>query len=386
MRGRERLMAVIKGEIPDKLPFAPLLNDFFLSTLPIKNKIHDPVDGCRFLGVDICDRWVSSFKGYHIHPYFGDDYFDLDMLNQGGIKKIDIIENDSIYSTYTTSKGKINCKLSKNRIAGDTKFFEDMLIKNISDLPIYKHIWESVSPYANYSITQKRIEYIGNDGIAMVLIPSTPLLHLIMYDIGLEKTNYFLKDYPEKMEELLEIMSYKALEACRIAVESPAKVGIIAENSGTRLISPLQFKKYCLPIISEYAKIFKNNGKYLFLHACGHLKNLLNQIIEIDGLTGIESLNPPPTGDVELEVFLEIMEKVKVVIGGLDPIQFLKSTPDKLEATIKEIISIVSPGKNFILMPSDSTCAFTPIKNFKVVNEIINKYGKWKKLKIDQYL
>lgn len=66
------------------------------------------------------------------------------------------------------------------------------------------------------------------------------------------------------------------------------------------------------------------------------------------------------------------------IIGGLNPVQFFNSTPDQVESTVKNIIKQVKPGRNFILMPSDSTPASTPIENFYAVNRTIKKYGQWK--------
>lgn len=379
LTGRNRILKVLEGKIPDMLPFAPLLNDYFLSTLPPGIRTKDPVDGCRVLGVDVIDRWVTTFKDYYISSYFGEDTFNSEILIDSKIKVSMIVKGKNIYSTYRTPVGTLTCKVSENKVAGSTKFFEETLIKTIDDIPAYKYIWEVKNPYPIYEITKKRIDYIGNDGIAMVLIPCTPLFQLIMYDLGLEKTTYFLNDYPGKMKKLLDVMAEKAINACKIAANSPAKVGIIAENSDTFLVSPKKFGEFCIPVISEYAKIYKKKSKYLFLHACGHLKGLLEQISKIDGLSGVESLTPPLTGDVTLDYAREVLGDNMTIIGGMESVQFLNSNPEEIEIIVLKIIDKVKPGEHFILMPSDSTPAGVPVENFEAVKNAIYKYGQWTK-------
>ena len=198
---------------------------------------------------------------------------------------------------------------SKNVHAGDTLFIEKMLIEDKEDLRAYKYLWEAKSPYPAYDETSQRINLIG----------------------------------------------------------------LVAENSGTLLVSPDQFEKYCKPVIAEYAKYYKEEGKYLFLHACGHLKGLLKQIAEIDGLSGIESLTPPLTADTDLEFARKTLRKDMTIIGGMDPVSFLNSTPDEIEEIVKGIIKKITPGNNFILMTADSTPENVPVGNFNIVSETIDK-------------
>lgn len=380
LTGRNRILKVLEGGIPDRLPFAPMILEYFINTLPFDMKSLDPVDVCRKLGVDIIERWVTSFYGFYF-SVFWENCFDINLLRKELIKlniKYEIIRKDGyIFESFETPFGTLTQVLYKNKIAGSTLgFHKEMLIKSITDLRAYQYLWEAKFPYPIYAKTKERLKYVGEDGVVMVTVPCTPILHLISYDLGIEKFSYFFKDYPNKMEKLMNIMSEKFIEACKIAVSSPARIGIIPENSGTLLVSPMQFEKYCEPILSEYGRIYLEHNKFLLLHACGHLRLLLEKIAKINGLSGVESLTTPPTGDVQL-CYARTVLKNKTIIGGLDPVTFLRSTPLEIEKIVKEIIEQVKPGAHFILMPSDSTPPGVPIENFEAVKNTIYKYGQW---------
>ncbi len=380
MTGRERIMAVIKGETPDRIPFVPALTPYFLETMPEEIRTDDAIEACRILGADIAERWIPTFKGFHLDSAWNLDFFDPQVLKDANIKMKEDKDCTSTHRTFKTPVGILTEKITKNEDAGATTFREEVLIKTKEDLRVYKYLWEAKYPSPVYGATRKVLDYVGEDGIGMALIPATPILQLIMYDLGIEKLAYFLTDYTKEMEKLFGIMEEKCLEAARIAASSPAEVGLICENSGTRLVSPKQFEAYCKPLISEYSKIYKQNNKFIFMHACGHLKGLLDQIVEIDGLSGLESLTPPPTGDVTLDYSISHMRpKDMTIMGGMDPVQFLNLKPYEVEDMVKDIIEKVKPGKYFMLMPADSTAANTPVENFYTINKTIGEFGKWSK-------
>ena len=372
MTGRERLLTVLRGGIPDRMPFVPLVNEFFWDTLPAEWNVHDPVTCCRRIGADIAERWVSSYVGFGLH--FGEE--DGRDLAAQKIRQ-QVQRGDRTTVRYETPVGTLTEQFRETREAGSTSFREKHLVKTVDDLRAYQYLWESMSPRAAYHLTRERMDYIGDDGIVMVRTPCTPLLHLIMYDMGLERTSYFLADYPGPMKRLMRTMTDKVLAAAQVAAGSPAEVGIIPENSSTLLFSPRQFSEYCTPLFDEMARMFHDNGKLLLLHACGHLHDLL-PLIARTGLDGIESLTPPPTGNVELHYAREMLGPDRTIIGGLDPVWFAQATSQEVESRVESIAEEVSPGRHFMLMPSDSTPADVPLANFDAVRLTIERVARWR--------
>ena len=365
----------LRGGIPDRMPFVPLVNEYFWETLPKEWCVDNPTDCCRRIGADVAERWVPSFTGFGI-----DDNVtvadETDVQRDAHVGRREMRQGERRRVEYVTPVGTISEVFRETAEAGKTLFREEQLIKTAADICPYQYLWEAMSPQPDYRRTQERIDYIGTEGMAWLYVPCTPILHLIMYDLGLERLAYLLADHPHPMHRLLDTMAEKALAACEIAASSPAKVGIIAENSGTLLVSPTQFATYCAPIMKEYVRLFKARGRYLLLHACGHLRGLLPQIATT-GIHGIESLTPPPTGNVDLAYARQVLGSDRTIIGGFDPIWFLNARPDQIERRVEELAVEVYPGDHFMLMPADSTPAFSPLANFAAVRRAIERVGRW---------
>ena len=370
MAGKQRLLAVLRGEIPDRLPFVPLVNEYTWSTFPSEWGVDDPVSCCRRIGADIAERWVPSYVGYGFGPE------RIEHLTDARVRREESSVDGLIHISFHTPVGTLMEERRETSEAPGTQFRRSHLVKNVEDLRPYLYLWESMDPQPAYHLAQEHIDTIGDDGLAMVLTPCTPILHLIMYDLGLQALAYFVADYPQRMDRLFEVMTEKVLAAARLAARSPGEVGIVPENSGTRLVSPRQFDRYCGPVLAEFARAFHDEGKPLLLHACGHLRGLLHQIADT-GLDGIESLTPPPTADVDLAYARQVLGPDRTIIGGLDPVWFVRATPEQVEERVIEIIEEVRPGRHFMLMPGDSTPAGVPMANYDAVRRAIDAHGHW---------
>lgn len=365
MNSKERILAVMNGQKPDRIPFVPLINDYFLSALPDDYPDKTEISFQKSRGIDVLQRWTPTFIGLGTKEY--------NDINSSKIQKKVVGDADKFQIEYKTPYGTLTSIREKAKSAGDTLFITKPLICAPEDIRAYQYIWESSEIASDYSNTQRTIDAVGDDGVALGMVPPTPMLQLIMYDLGVENVNYMLMDHPDKFNQLIKLMNKLSIEACKISADSPIEIGIIPENSGTLLVSPNQFKKYCFDMLAEYAKIFHSRKKQILLHACGHLKGLLKQI-KATGLDGIESLSSPPTGNVELEYALEVLGEKMTIIGGIDPVEFVNLSGDILERNIKKTLDIMKDHNRFMLMPSDSTVANTPLDNFDKVMEILNKY------------
>ena len=182
---------------------------------------------CQRIGADIAERWVPSSVGYGTE--------NEKALFMAGIRAESVQKGDRILWEYRTPVGTLTRVARATTEAGSTVFREEHLVKGSSDLRAYQYLWEAMRIEANYDATQEHIARIGEEGMAWLHVPCTPLLYLIMYDLGLELTAYLLNDYAEAMQRLMGVMAEKALAACRLAAASPGEVGIVAENSGTLL-------------------------------------------------------------------------------------------------------------------------------------------------------
>ena len=376
MNSKERLLAVLKGEKPDRMPWAPLIDGYFLSSLKEKNIEMNSIELLRHIKADILERHVTTYidilqtgSSYMIYVK------PKDVIIQKNIKITTNFNKKSgeIFNIYETPLGTIKEKYVFTKASPFLPFPVEHKIKKKEDLSIYKYLLTNIQPVPSFNNFQKVVDYIGDDGLATASGPPTPLLRLLEKDMGVENFYYCLYDYPKEMEEILEIMHERNKNIYRIIIKSPAEVIIDYENSSTTLFSPQIYKNYCLNQINEYTDIVHEAGKIFLTHMCGKLDKIMDLISE-GKQDGITDVSPPPTGDLNISKALKVWGKNKIVLGGIDATAFVLLSTDEIKKYVSELLKQIGPASNFILGSGDATPYGTPLKNLKAVTEVIENW------------
>ena len=206
---------------------------------------------------------------------------------------------------------------------------------------------------------------------------------MIEFYVGTEELNYMLADYPDEVENCLAVMHENSRKCADIAVESDAEAFIFWEDSSTLNVSPAQFEKYIMNEINYWGKKAHENGKYLIHHACGSLKGFMPILKDME-IDMIESISPPPTGDIELWDAHKILITSKKnnpavgLAGGIEPVMLLTLSEDDLYVYTQNLIEKMKlvNCKRFILANSDSCPVGVDEKKFKLVSDLINQSTK----------
>jgi len=376
MKSKERLLAVLRGKKPDRIPWTPLIDGYFLSSLKEKNIEMNSIELLRHIRADILERHVTT---YFDILQTGSSYMiyvkPKDIIVQRNIKITTNFNKKSgeIFNIYETPLGIIKEKYVFTKASPFLPFPVEHKIKKKKDLKIYKYLLENIRPKPNFENFQKEVDYIGDDGLATASGPPTPLMRLLQKDMGVENFYYYLNDYPKEMEEILDIMHERNKNIYRIIIKSPAEVIIDYENSSTTLFSPQIYKNYCLNQINEYTDIVHEAGKIFLTHMCGKLDNIMDLISEgkQDGITDVA---PPPTGDLNISKALKVWGRNKIVLGGIDATAYTQLSTDGIKKYVSELLKQIGPASNFILGSGDATPYGTPLKNLKAVTEVIENW------------
>jgi uroporphyrinogen-III decarboxylase len=140
----------------------------------------------------------------------------------------------------------------------------------------------------------------GDDAPTAVALGESPLMYFVEWLAGIENAHLLLADHQSEVEALFDAIHRGILERARIELaHSPADFFYLGENTSTTLISPDQYRGYCLPHIGEYARLAVEHGRPLVLHMCGKLKALLPDIDTLP-VAGFEAFTSPPVGDCTL--------------------------------------------------------------------------------------
>src|ERR1039457_6780719 len=166
MTSRERLLRALHQEEVDRLPWEPLIDDYYLVYLRDIGKPMNVVEALRLIGADIVERHVRCF----------------DVRYSGGVRLRIDQEDRGRYHTFETPVGSLH---QRAPYGGDTERISPDFVKSIADVKVLQYVEEHTSFVPDYGTFVKEREYIGDDGIATVSARATPLTSLFMEYMGL---------------------------------------------------------------------------------------------------------------------------------------------------------------------------------------------------------
>ncbi|HUT23403.1 MAG TPA: uroporphyrinogen decarboxylase family protein, partial [Sumerlaeia bacterium] len=147
---------------------------------------------------------------------------------------------------------------------------------------------------------RERVAEIGDSGVVADGIGISPLMDWVQHLAGVENAHLFLAERREDVEALFDAMHGVLCDKAEIiCAHTPADLTYMVENTSTTLISPDQYRTYCLKHIGDYAGIARAQGKRMALHMCGHLKLILRDIATL-GVSAFEAFTSAPVGNTTL--------------------------------------------------------------------------------------
>ncbi|NLS96420.1 MAG: hypothetical protein GXX96_30145 [Planctomycetaceae bacterium] len=184
--------------------------------------------------------------------------------------------------------------------------------------------------------------------------PFTQLMELFGYQQAL----MYLLDEPDRVKAILQAYTQGAADlGVRQARRGVDAVLISSAFAGGGFISPRQYEQFVLPYEAELVAKIKAEGVFVYTHTCGDIGDRLEQMADT-GIDGIDTLDPPPLGSVDLADAKQRIGDRVFFKGNIDPVHtLLEGTPEQVYADALRRLEIGSPGGGYIL---SSACSVSP--------------------------
>ena len=376
MNPKERLMAVLRREEPDYIPFT-----LYAETL-------------KLVGLAIYEPWRKLLdQGLSLFAALAVQTHKVKCPNAS----MDIMHH---YKTQT-SWSPVDLMISMNKpheISGEIKtpigtdkFFAVMesmdlsemlpwfpedgfFIKTLEDYEIFTYLIEDSEYTPYYDDVNEFQMIIGDYGIVPTFVPKSPFQSMIML-LGPHRLAIDYYTHRKEFNELYNAIYKKELEVYKIAAESPAEVVWAPDNVTGLITSPKFFKDYSLKFYNEVADIFHKHDKIYVVHMDGELKCLADLIAETR-IDAIESFTPPPVGDLTIK---EAKEKWKdKVIWSNFPEPVCLQGQREVKKTTQKMLKEAAPGNNFILGISEGFPSFMHmLSSVPNILKTVRKFGKY---------
>jgi uroporphyrinogen decarboxylase len=152
-------------------------------------------------------------------------------------------------------------------------------------------------------------------------------------------------------------------------------IKISSPFAGAGFISTEMYQEYVLPAESEIARAVRAQGVHVYTHTCGAISDRLESMFD-SGVSGIECLDPPPLGDVELEDAKRRTQGRGFIKGNIDSVNtLLNGSPEKILKDVRHRIEVGAEGGGFILSTACSVAPGVESAKLKLLREAVDSWG-----------
>lgn len=235
-------------------------------------------------------------------------------------------------------------------------FDPDTIPDRLDFIPVSQGLRFPIDPGHPYDVLESMIARAGGEFSihGEVTSPFDYFLDLFGFAGGF----LALAEEPERSEAVLRRF---AGGVSRIAREQAARgidgLKISSPFAGAGFISPGYYRRFVLPFERQVAEAVGPFGVPVYTHTCGAIGDRLEMMAEA-GVAGLECLDPPPLGNVELEDAVSRVGRRLFIKGNIDPVgTMLLGSSEGVAADVRRRIEAGRKAEGFIL---STACSIAP--------------------------
>jgi len=189
----------------------------------------------------------------------------------------------------------------------------------------------------------------GAEDLFVISAPGCFTVEQITFVRGKAQAMMDLLDDPDFchkiMEQALSAVIQKSLALASIGVDAL----YIGDTFGG-VISPDQFREFCLPYIKRFVQAIKGKGPLVYLHICGNSTKILEMMAD----TGVDCIEPlDPLGGVKVADAKKRVGHRVALMGGVHTVKLAHGTLPEVVDDCRRCLSEGAPGGGYILAAGD---------------------------------
>jgi len=364
MNQRERVLAVLSGDTPDRIPWVPRLDLWYQARLAEKNmparyENFSMRDLQRALGAaDPARDGIISTTRYE------------------GVQVSQKAKGDELLTEYVTPAGTIR------QVEIQTEFLEHYAssgllkeppIKGPADYPVMEYIYEHTFFDPAYDEYLAYEAQIGDEGYPMVFLGDVPLHHFLLRLAGYNRAYFELADHLPLVEHLLQVMEQVEMERLwPVALASPARWFLHGLHFDSQITPPPLFERYITPYYRQVTPALHARGKWLAYHADNDARKLLRHILAA-GFDSTDCFTTAPLVTVTLEEARRAWGSQVAIVGGIPSILLEPSVmpEEEFHAYVRQVLESVAPGERFMLAVADNVMPTSSIERVEWISRVV---------------
>jgi uroporphyrinogen decarboxylase len=376
MTPRERLLTVLRGDIPDCVPVAP----DFSNMIPARRTGKPFWDLYLYNDPPIWQAYIDCAKHFNIDSIM-DGFYRLtfpEEEQEAGVERYIVGRTpERIYVQWCRVENRTRTwypKVDVYYIADPPT--HDVPVERIG-LPPVPERWEPIEGIKPVVTGPEGFRYVkkmmGEQGLVGTGVTST-------FAVSNEELIYRYYDHPEEHEawaaQRMEQMERRFAHIMSMEVKPDfLSVG----GSGTLVYQTVEMmRKIAFPAVKRAIELATAAGLPTHIHACGPEKELVRVMAEETNLTIIDPLEHRPMGDCDLAEIKRLYGNKIVLKGNLHTTDvMLRGTVDDVVRASKKAIDDAAAGGRYVLSTGDQCGRDTPDENIIAMVGTARSYGRY---------
>jgi uroporphyrinogen-III decarboxylase len=366
MTTRQRMLAALHGQLPDRIPWVPRLGIWYRA----RQRAGDMP--ARYRGLSL--QGLARRLGCGLAARDGHVYRETTATRQT-VRR----EQGREVREITTPVGTVRQV---------TRFSEDLDRHGIGGL-VCEHWLKEPADYEVLSWLEERRQFeptyerflaydaeIGDHGLPMVAVHGCPFYHFVEQLVGFNEAYYHLADHPGLAERLLETMARVHRERVWPLVEaSPARLVLNGYHLCPQFTPPELYRQYVLDYYRETNARLHACGKHAAMHADADTSGLLD-LLEQSGWDLMECFLTAPMARVTLREARQAWGDRIAVWGGIPSAVLSPEYPEAaFRECVEDVFDAVAPGKAFILGIADTAMPDSLIERIEYIGDTVRRRG-----------
>lgn len=370
MTSRGRLLAVLRGQIPDRVPVSPFVQEEYLAFYYPQKETVDRVKDARELAEELDFDLIAKPKSYEKPAFLLRSFPDWEVCRSQA--RVDGLVRDRL--EIRTPSGV----LTQEEVGPDAGSASAGIHKSVS-----KHLLDTeeamriflchLPPFSDALAGEMREQVAAWRGILGergVLAPWCPggVFNLASELCGTEAILLMPYEDEEAYHAFMTRLTEAILPAAVALASTEAEcVGIQANMANSAVMSEEFFREHVMPYEQRLINAIHAAGAFTVYHSCGFARRIQPVYREMK-MTVWETVAPPPQGDNDLaEAKVQTANEI-VLLGNLDQVLFLKrATPAEVAERARAIVRAGMPGGYYIFSTSDFLEKDTPKENVQAM-------------------
>jgi uroporphyrinogen decarboxylase len=382
MASRDRMLAAMRNEVPDRVPVAPDISTY----IPMRHS------GCTPR-----DFWTGTKSGVpHWQAYLdAADYYGLDAWTAPAFGLPLTHEEAPVewthHSEVNTQRDSLVTRATVRTPEGDLHQ-ESVCYRGDQAATTQKLIQDLTRDFAKFRYTQPMPRALdlatletyrqacherGHAFGVTIPYPGFQMWNVYVQG-GVETLAFAEMDTPQILQEWFELDLERGTREMELAVEAMPDYVLFGGSGTITLASPALAAKYALPALKRWSAMAKAADLPTMLHSCGKNHALADMLAADTDVGMLNPLERPPMGDIDLAEVKRTHGHRLGLMGNLHTtdVMLLGSVCDVRRESLKAIRD-AGPGGGFILSTGDQCGRDTPDANITEMVSTAREFGAY---------